>query len=93
MKEFKKKLISAIDRIYGIVIYLCLFVGGSMFFGYLAAIIIGGDTAVLLCDIIYNKIFKVLIYAGNVVILLGLVNMYLKKQKSLTMSDSEDMTS
>jgi len=93
MKELKKKLISAIDLIYGWVIYICLFVGGSMFFGYLAAFVVGGETAALICDIIYNKIFKVLIYVGNVTILLGLVNMYLKKQKSLTMSDSEDMTS
>ena len=78
-----------LDHIYGWGIFLCLFVGGTAFFGYLAAFIIGGDIAPLICDFIYKGVFKVLIYGGNIIVLLGLLNMYLKKQKSLTMSDTK----
>ena len=78
-----KKLTHILDCIYAWGIFLCLFVGGAMFFGYLAAMVLGGEPAVILCDVIRNRIFPVLIYAGNLTVLLGLLSMYLKKQKSL----------
>lgn len=90
MKNILKKITAVLDHVYGWGIMICLFVGGATFFGFLAAFIIGGDTATAICDFIYNKIFKVLIYGGNIIVLLGLLNMYLKKQKSLTMSESTE---
>lgn len=88
MKNVIKKITVVLDQVYGWGIFLCLFVGGAAFFGYLAAFIIGGDTAAAICDFIYKTVFKVLIYGGNVIVLVGLLNMYLKRQKSLTMSDN-----
>ena len=89
MKNFVKKIIKVLDFVFGLGIFICLFVGGATFFGYLAAFIIGGDVAAKICDIIYNDIFKVLIYGGNVIVLIGLLNMYLKRQKSLSISDTK----
>lgn len=86
MKKFIKTVTKILDFVFGLGIFICLFVGGATFFGYLAAFIIGGDIAAAICNVIYNYIFKVLIYGGNVIVLIGLLNMYLKKQKSLTIS-------
>lgn len=87
MKKILTVLTKILDKIYSIGILVCLFGGGLTFFGFLAAFIIGGETATEICVYIQNQIFKWLIYGGNVIICLGLVNMYLKKQKSLTVSD------
>ena len=88
MKDIIKKVDAVIGTIYGWSIFICLFVGGLTFFGFLAAFIIGGETATAICEFIYNKIFKVLIYGGNVVVLLGLVDMYLRKELALTIADT-----
>lgn len=91
MKKILLNISKVCEFVYGWVIYICLFVGGLTFFGYAAALIIGGDIAAQICDIIYNYIFKYLIYAGNVAVLIGLLNMYIKKQKSLSITKTEDM--
>lgn len=87
MKTFLKKLIAILDKVYGYGIVACLFVGGFMFLGFLAAFIIGGETATTICVFVQKKVFGVLIYGGNIIVCLGLLNMYLKKQKSLTVTD------
>lgn len=87
MKKVLKAIIKILDKIYGWGIFICLFGGGLMFFGFLAAFIIGGETATAISVFIHKTIFKGLIYGGNVIICLGLLNMYLKKQKSLTVND------
>lgn len=90
MKKILRKVSKLLDYIYGWGIFVCLFGGGLMFFGYLAAFIIGGETAAIICEVIYKQIYGVLIYGGNIIVLLGLVNMYLKKQKALTISNDNN---
>ncbi len=84
MKEFIKKLSSVIKTVFGYGIMICLFAGGLTFFGYLAALIIGGSVAASICTIIYNTIFPVIIYASSVLVLLGLLAMYLNGETALT---------
>ena len=86
MKKILKVISRILDYVYGWGIFICLFVGGLTFFGYVAAFIIGGETAAVICDFIYKTVFKILIYSGNVIVLVGLLNMYIKNQKSLTVS-------
>ena len=86
MKKILKVISKILDYVYGWGIFICLFVGGLTFFGYVAAFIIGGETAAVICDFIYKTVFKILIYGGNVIVLVGLLNMYIKNQKSLTVS-------
>lgn len=89
MKKILKVISKILDYVYGWGIFVCLFVGGITFFGYVAAFIIGGETAALICNFIYKTVFKILIYGGNVIVLVGLLNMYIKNQKSLTVSDDK----
>ena len=80
MKKFKeicRKIADIIKVIYGYGMFVCLFVGGLSFFGYLAALIIGGDTASQICTFIYKGLYPYLIKISSVMILFGLVKMYL----------------
>ena len=61
---------------YGIVV--ALFIGGISAFGYVAAIVAGGDAAVAICDFIYKKAYPVLVYFTTSLIVLGLICMYLR---------------
>ena len=86
MKEKLKKLSDRLKIIFGYGIMITLFVGGLTFFGYLAALVIGGDTAALICEIIYKKIIPVMIYISTVMVLFGLLTMYLAGEMALTSS-------
>jgi hypothetical protein len=84
MKETLKKISEVCKLIFGYGIMITLFAGGLTFFGYLAAMFIGGETATAICVFIYKKIFPIVIYAANILILFGLVSMYLGGEMALT---------
>ena len=84
MKETLKKISDVMKLIFGYGIMIVLFVGGLTFFGYVAALIIGGETATAMCTWIYKSLIPVLIYASTILILFGLVTMYLAGEKALT---------
>ena len=84
MKDFCKKLSNVLKTIFGYGIMISLFVGGLTFFGYVAALIIGGDTAAVICEFIYKSIVPVIIYLAVSMVLLGLVAMYLNGEVALT---------
>ncbi len=92
MKEKLKLISDKLKIVFGYGIMITLFVGGLTFFGYLAALIIGGNTAALICNVIYKKIVPVIIYTSTIMILLGLVTMYLAGEKALTPSKREKTT-
>lgn len=84
MKEKLKKLSEKLKIFFGYGIMITLFIGGITFFGYLAALIIGGDIATAICNVIYKYIFPIVIYANTIMVLFGLAVMYLAGEKSLT---------
>lgn len=84
MKNIFKKISSVLKKIFGYGIMITLFAGGLTFFGYVAALIIGGDTAGAICSFIYDKFIPVIVYITSILVLLGLVAMYLKGEMALT---------
>ena len=58
--------------------------GGITFFGYLAALVIGGDAATRICTFIYKGIIPVIVYGSTILVLLGLLAMYLNGEFALT---------
>ena len=84
MKELCKKLSKGMKTIFGYGIMICLFAGGLTFFGYLAALIIGGETATLICTVIYKTVVPYIIKTSTIMVLLGLVAMYLNGEMALT---------
>lgn len=86
MKEKLKKISDVLKLVFGYGVMITLFVGALSFFAYVVALIIGGETAAVICDFVYNVILKITIYVSTVTILLGLVAMYLAGEKALTPS-------
>ncbi len=89
MKDIAKKISNILKTVFGYGIVICLFAGGLTFFGYLAALCIGGEIATAICVFIYKTIFPVIIKTSTVLVLLGLVAMYLNGEMSLTMNKSK----
>ena len=86
MKEKLKKISDVCKIIFGYGIMIVLFAGGLTFFGYLAALFIGGETATAICTFIYKQYFPIVIYISTCLILFGLLTMYLAGEKALTSS-------
>ena len=84
VKEIMKKIANVCKLIFGYGIMIALFVGGLTFFGYVAALIIGGDTAAAICTFLYKTVIPVIIYLAVIMVLLGLVAMYLNGEVALT---------
>ena len=84
MKEFMKKISGFIRNLFGWGILICLFAGGLTFFGYIAALIAGGDTAALICSFIYKQFIPIIVYITSVLVILGLVAMYLSGETALS---------
>lgn len=84
MKEMCKKISAKLRVVFGYGIMLCLFAGGLTFFGYLAALVVGGEAAALICTFIYKTIIPVIIKCSTVLVLLGLAVMYLNGEVALT---------
>lgn len=84
MKEKLKKVSDVFKLIFGYGIEIVLFAGGLTFFGYVVALIIGGETATNICTWIYKSFIPVIIKASTILILFGLLTMYLAGEKALT---------
>lgn len=90
MKNICKKISNVLRTIFGYGIMICLFAGGLTFFGYLAALFIGGDTATKICEVIYKTIIPYIIYTSTSLVLLGLVVMYLNGEMALTVDKKKN---
>ena len=84
MRKIFKKISDVIKEIFGYSIMLTLFAGGLTFFGFIIALIIGGETATLICEIIYKHIFPIIIYVASATVLIGLIAMYLSGETALS---------
>ena len=84
MKDKLKKISAVLKLVFGYGIMIVLFAGGLTFFGYLVALVIGGDAATAICTWIYKSVIPVMIYASTILILFGLVTMYIAGEKALT---------
>lgn len=91
MKEFVKKLSDVFKIIFGYGIMIVLFAGGLTFFGYLAALIIGGELAETICTFIYKQFIPLIIYMSTILILFGLLSMYMAGEKALTPDKSDSL--
>lgn len=91
VKEFLQKVIRVCRILFGYGIMLSLFVGGLTFFGYVAALIIGGDTAAAICTFLYKTVMPIAIKTSTVMVLFGLVIMYMNGEVALTSNKKKAM--
>ncbi len=81
-----KKIANVLRTVFAYGAIVCLFAGGLSLVGYIAGLVIGGETAVALCAWVFKTYLPWVIKATSVVTGIGLVSMYLSKQKALTAS-------
>ena len=89
MKEALKKISNVCKTIFGYGIMISLFGGGLTFFGYVVALIVGGDTAGAICDFMKTYITPNAILLSTIMILLGIFSMYLAGELALTPTQRE----
>lgn len=90
-KSLRQKVVEVMELVYGIGILIALFVGGVSFLGYLAALIVGGETATQICVFIYKTVYPVLFCFASGIALLGLLKMYVAGEKSMVPSKRKPM--
>lgn len=78
-----KKASDVLLKIFAYGIIACLFAGGLSLVGYLVALIIGGESATALCLWVFKTYLPWVIKATSIFTLIGLIGMYLSKQKAL----------
>lgn len=84
MKKTCKKISEICKLIFGYGIMITLFCGGLTFFGYVAALSIGGETAAAICEFIYQQFLPIIVYVSTCLVLFGLFSMYLGGEFALT---------
>ena len=87
MKNVLNKVASVLKFIFGWGVMLSLFAGGLTFFGYVAALIIGGGEGGIgaeICRVISKEITPIITYVSTSCVLLGLLTMYLSGEQALT---------
>ena len=89
MKNVLKKAANVLRGIFGWSILITLFVGGLTFFGYVLALILGGDSAAAICTFIYKGVVPIMIKITTCTVLLGLVVMYISGETALTAGKSK----
>ncbi|NLM75225.1 MAG: hypothetical protein GX187_03930 [Clostridiaceae bacterium] len=82
----REKIAEILKRIFGWGIFLTLIAGGLAFFGFLIALIIGGESATLISVFIHKKYFPIVIRIASATILLGLIAMYFGKLEALSLT-------
>ena len=93
MKKFfetlRQKTLLVIRVIFCTSVAVTLLGGGLTMLCYVAALIIGGDTAAKICDVTYKQVWPVIIKITNITIVLGLVAMYINGDKALSPSEKK----
>ena len=79
-----KKVSDILLKIFAYGILICLFAGGFSLVGYLIGLIIGGENAENLCAWVFKTYLPWVIKATSVFTGIGLIGMYLSRQKALT---------
>jgi len=87
----KAKISEVLNTIFGWGIYCVLIAGGLATFGFLIAIIIGGESATSLAVFLHKQYFPVVIRISSIIILIGLVSMYISNKHALSLTlDKQD---
>ena len=93
MKKFfetlREKVLLVLRVVFGCSVAVTLLGGGLTMLCYVAALIIGGDTAAKICEVTYKEIWPIIIKVTNITIVLGLAAMYINGDKALSPSEKK----
>lgn len=84
-----KKISNILLKIFSIGALLTLFAGALAFFGFIAALIIGGENATAICVFIHKTYFPYVIRLCAISVGFGLIGMYFGKKRALSMDQQK----
>lgn len=90
--QMVQKISNIILTIFSIGIITSMLAGGLSVVGYVIAFVMGGDNAAALCAFTYNTYLPYVIRYASIFTGIGLLGMYLSKQKALTSYNEEIKT-
>ena len=85
-----KKVSKVLLTIFSVGVLLALFAGALSLVGYIAAMIIGGETAAKMCAFIFTEYFPWVIRCSSIAVGCGLIGMYLQKKKALVVNVTDE---
>ena len=89
----REKIVSVLNKIYGALIALSLFAGILPLIPFCIALIIGGKSAELICNFIYNDYYPYVIVCASVAVIIGLITMYINKHNFSVVSKKKKVES
>lgn len=75
----REKIVNVLNKIYGVLIAVSLFASILSLIPFAIALIIGGNTAELICKFIYNDYYPYVIVCASAAVIIGLITMYINK--------------
>ena len=85
----KKKIYDVMNKIYGISMTVAFFGGILPLIPYGIAMIIGGETGEKIALFLYNDYYPWIIGLASVSVVIGLIAMYIGKQKGLSIKEDK----
>lgn len=80
----RKKLFKILNTVYGVLMTASFFAGILPLFGFIVALIVGGDFAETLSVFFYKEYYPWVIIAGSIALVVGLIAMYVGKLEALS---------
>ena len=81
----KEKIISILKKIFSSVIAVCMAAALLVFFAFIAAMVMGGEKAALICAALKAYVLPAMYYINAVLALIGVAAVYLTGEKVYTM--------
>ncbi len=80
----REKLYNIFNKIYGITMTIAFFTGIVPLILFIMALIIGGSTGEAIAVFLYKHAYTWIIALASVSVIMGLIAMYMKKEKGLS---------
>ncbi len=84
MKKVIRKISHVLKTVFGYIMMITLFAGCLLFLLFLAALLVGGETAAAIAAFAYLYFARILMIVTSGGILTGLLSMYLNGETALT---------
>ena len=83
----RKKVYTALNKAYGIMMTISFFAGGLPIIPFIIAIIIGGKTGENISVFLYKQYYPWVLVLGSLSIIVGLLSMYFGKLEGLSVKN------
>ena len=80
----RTKLYNALQKAYGVVMFVSFFAGLLPIVPFIAALFIGGETATAICTFLYQQYYVWVIAGASIAVIIGFVAMYVGKKEGLS---------